>query len=224
MDHFSVPHQANILIHVIAGSAALMVSLLIFILKKGGTTHRKLGRLFLIFVFIVIATGLMGVLIFGRNSFLLVLTILSGYSAYSGYRVLKIKTPNPLDITIASLTMTCGLFYVYYLNSADFVWSPIVIYSTLGTLFLYITYDFLRYLIPKLKYQKIFIYEHIYKMTSAFTALFAAFIGTVFSDYQPYSQLLPSAFGTFLAIALMLSYYLKLKSRKVESELPEMES
>jgi hypothetical protein len=36
-------------------------------------------------------------------------------------------------------------------------------------------------------------------MIGAFTALLAAFTGTVFSAYQPYSQIIPSVFGILFA-------------------------
>ena len=61
------------------------------------------------------------------------------------------------------------------------IWSPVIIYSTVGTLLLVITYDFLRYLIPSSNYKMLWLYEHIFKMIGAFTALLSAFSGTVFS-------------------------------------------
>jgi hypothetical protein len=67
----------------------------------------------------------------------------------------------------------------------------------------------LRYFIPKAKYQKLWFYEHIYKMIGAFTALLSAFSGTVLYAYQPYSQILPSVFGTLLQIGFITYYYRK---------------
>ena len=89
------------------------------------------------------------------------------------------------------------------------IWSPIVIYSTVGALIFVIIYDFLRYLIPRKKYNKhrIWIYEHIYKMTSAFGGLLAAFSGTVFDEYQPHSQYLPSALAMAIIFGFMLYVY-----------------
>jgi hypothetical protein len=88
-------------------------------------------------------------------------------------------------------------------------WSPIIIYSTVGAFLLVIAYDLLRYLIPGKKYKRhrIWVYEHIYKMTSAFAAILSAFIGTVFEEYQPHSQYLPSAMGMLIIFGFILYTY-----------------
>ncbi len=81
-----------------------------------------------------------------------------------------------------------------------------------------ITYDLLRYFIPVSKYKGLWLYEHIYKIIAAFTALFSAFVGTVFPQYHPYSQFLPSIFGTSMAFIFMYYYYRKSKSDKLKFE------
>ncbi len=86
------------------------------------------------------------------------------------------------------------------------IWSPVIIYSTVGTLLLVIAYDFIRYLIPASIYGNLWLYEHIYKMIGAFTALLAAFSGTVFPNYKPYSQVLPSVLGVLLQIGFIVFY------------------
>ncbi len=109
---------------------------------------------------------------------------------------------------MAITTLFSALYFIYYVKQIGLFWTPVIIYSTLGALFTVITYDLLRYLIPASKYGKLWFYEHIYKMIGAFTALLAAFAGTVFVSYQPYSQVLPSAFGVVLQI-FFLTYYFK---------------
>ncbi|PCJ97636.1 MAG: hypothetical protein COA50_04130 [Flavobacteriaceae bacterium] len=209
MENYTLPHLLNISIHVLSGSLALLLGIVALSSKKGKKWHRKSGKTFLFFMFFVILTGLFGVFIFKVNPFLLVISLLSGYQAFSGYRVLKSKsnTPKLLDVLVAIITLASGCYFIYYLNSIGMFWSPIIIYSTLGFLFVIITYDFLRYLIPPKKYKNIWIYEHIYKMIAAFTALLSAFIGTILPQYHPYSQILPSAFGTLLAIGFILYQY-----------------
>ena len=96
------------------------------------------------------------------------------------------------------------------------IWAPLIIYSTVGALISIITYDFLRYFISASRYKDIWLYEHIYKMIGAFTALLAAFSGTVFFDYQPYSQFLPSILGTLLAIGFMIFHYSKNKTARIK--------
>ena len=201
-------HKSNIILHVLTGTVALVLGIVALLSIKGGKVHNKSGRLFLTLISVVILTGLIGVFIFGRNVFLLVITILSGYVSFSGYRILKFKTNTPLliDIMIAIISVLVLVYFLYYIESIGMIWSPIVIYSTVGALTFVISYDFMRYLIPTKKYKKykIWLYEHIYKMTSAFAALLSAFSGTVLEEYQPHSQYLPSLLGLLIVIGFMV--------------------
>jgi len=223
MENLDFWHSANIVVHVSTGLIALMLGLTALSTIKGGKAHRKSGTLFLIFLTIVVVTGLFGVLLFKVNQFLLVITVLSGYNAYSGMRILKNKTNkiNRQDILVSIAAISTGIYFLYYIKSIGMIWSPVIIYATLGALFLIILYDMLRYLIPSEKYGNLWLYEHIYKMVSAFTALLAAATGTVYDEYQPHSQYLPSLFGTLLAIGFIVYFYRK-KSRSLKkSEIVE---
>ena len=208
MDNFKFFHSTNIVIHVTAGTIALLLGIIALVSNKGKRAHVKSGNWFLIFLTIVVSTGLLGVFVFGRNTFLLVITLLSGYQGFSGYRALqakdnKVRLP---DIAMAVATLLSAFYFAYYIKRIGFFWTPVIIYSTLGALFTIILYDFLRYFIPASRYGRLWFYEHIYKMIGAFTALLAAFAGTVFESYQPYSQILPSAFGILLQIGFITWY------------------
>jgi uncharacterized membrane protein len=211
MDTFKFFHATNITIHVVAGTVALLLGIVALSSKKGRQIHTKSGKWFLGFLTIVIFTGLLGVFMFGRNTFLLVITLLSAYQGFSGYRALQTKNNKPklIDILTAITTLLSALYFMYYIRQIGFFWKPVVIYSTLGALFTVITYDFLRYFIPVSRYGRLWLYEHIYKMIGAFTALLAAFMGTVFATYQPYSQILPSALGVVLQIVFLIYYFKK---------------
>lgn len=148
---------------------------------------------------------------FGRNTFLLVITLLSAYQGFSGYRVLKTKSNKLvfIDVLASVVTLLSAIFFLYYLKSIGLIWAPVVIYSTIGYLFIIILYDFLRYTFSKKLYSKLWLYEHIIKMIGAFSALLSAFVGTVLSEYQPYSQILPALFGTLLIIGFVVYNYKK---------------
>ena len=208
MDKANILHTLNIIIHISAGTIALLLGLAALITKKGQNTHKKVGNIFLKMLLIVVFTGLIGVFIFGRNTFLLVITVLSAYQGFSGYRILKTKSNEPrlLDISVAIISLISVSYFLYYFKSIGMIWTPVIIYSTVGVLLFLITYDFARYFIKKSKYQNLWLYEHIYKMIGAFTALLAAFAGTVFAKYQPLSQILPSAFGIVLQIGFIIYY------------------
>ena len=223
MENLEFWHKANIFAHVASGLIALLLGVIALTAPKGGKAHRKSGRLFLYFLTLVVATGLFGVLIFEVNQFLLVITVLSGYNAYSGMRVLKNKTNkiNRQDILAALFAVSTGIYFLFYIKSIGMIWSPVIIYATLGALFLIILYDLLRYLIPADQYGNLWLYEHIYKMVSAFTALLAAATGTAFDAYQPHSQYLPSLFGTLLAIGFIAYFYRKNEQRAKKHSIEE---
>lgn len=217
MEDYTLLHRLNIFVHVISGALALALGIIALATKKGGKAHKKSGWIFLFVIAFVITTGLLGVFAFKGNEFLLVITMLSAYPAFSGYRVLLTKSNKPklIDICAAIIALSSGLYFLYYFESIGMIWNPVIIYSTVGALFLITSYDFLRYLIPAERYKRVWLYEHIYKMTASFTALLSAFVGTVFPQYHPYSQFLPSVFGTLLTIAFIYSWYRKsVKSSK----------
>ncbi|MFD0864030.1 hypothetical protein ACFQ1M_17575 [Sungkyunkwania multivorans] len=204
-------HKFNIILHIVAGSIALLLGLVALLSIKGDKLHNNSGKYFLRFISIVIFTGLVGVFIFGRNTFLLVITVLSGYVSFSGFRVLvnKANVPKVIDILAAIISLVVLLYFLYYFKSIGMIWEPIIIYSTAGALLLVVIYDVLRYLIPKEHYKKkkIWVYEHIYKMTSAFAALLSAFSGTVLEQYQPHSQYIPSALGILIILGFIFYFY-----------------
>jgi len=214
MDKSNILHSLNIIIHISAGTFALLLGLVALLTKKGLKKHKQIGRLFLLFLTVVVLTGLIGVFVFGRNTFLLVITVLSAYQGFSGYRTLQTKSnqPKSVDIIVAIISSISVFYFLYYFKSIGMIWSPIIIYSTVGALLFFVTYDFARYFIPKSKYQNLWLFEHIFKMIGAFTALLAAFTGTVFAKYQPLSQILPSALGIILQTGFIV-YYIKNKNR-----------
>lgn len=202
-------HLANIVIHIISGIAGLLIGFLILFKKKGTAFHKKAGKMFVFFMVLIVITGVLGVVIFKRNLFLLVITVLVGYNTYSGVRIVKMKS-NILylkDILVIITAIVITLFFLYYLKSIDFYWNPIVIYSTVGYLFLVIFYDLIRYVIPKTKYGSLWMYEHSCKMISALSGLLSAFIGTILPDYKPYSQILPSLLMTSVMIIFIILIY-----------------
>ncbi len=215
-------HKLNILTHIVCGSAALLLGLVALAVNKGKRVHKRVGNVFLVCLAVVILTGLFGVFVFRRNAFLLVITALSGYYGFSGYRILQTKSNQPqlLDVVIALASLGTVFYFVFYMSEIGLIWAPVIIYSTVGALLAIIAYDLLRYFIPKASYRRMWLYEHIYKMIGAFTALLAAFSGTVFNAYHPYSQILPSAIGVSLQVGFILYYVRKQKRASGNVKLP----
>ncbi|HTI93741.1 MAG TPA: hypothetical protein VL727_24275 [Puia sp.] len=201
-------HHINILFHVLAGSIALLAGLAALVVRKGSVSHIRFGRYFMRMIIVVISTGLIGVFVFKRNNFLLVITLLSAYNCFSGIRVIRLKgqRPGAIDRVVPLIVMAAALYYLYYISSIGLYWSPVIIYSTIGALFLVTCYDLCKLFFSQSLLQKASGYEHVYKMVSAFSAIMSAFTGTVFPQYQPYSQFLPSVMGLGYIIVIFIGF------------------
>ena len=199
-------HSLNIIIHVLAGVVGLVTGFLAIGTRKGGKNHIKSGRIFLKIITVVILTGLIGVFVFHRNTFLLVITLLSGYTAFSGIRALRLHGNKPVcaDYIIPILVLSSGIYYLYYIKSIGLFWQPVIIYSTLGALAFVTVYDLLKFFIPVSVLQKLYVHEHVYKMTSSLIALVSAFTGTVLPQFKPYSQILPTVVGFVYIIVIFI--------------------
>lgn len=201
-----IVHHINIAIHVLAGTLALIAGFTSVIARKGGKQHIRFGWYFTRMVGVVIVTALIGVFVFKRNNFLLVITLLSFYDCFSGLRALKLNggKPKTYDYIIPVIVMASALYYIYYISTIGMYWNPSVTYSTIGALFVITIYDLCKFLIPVPVLKKARMYEHTYKMVSALIAITSAFSGTVFPNYKPYSQLIPSLFGFAYIIATFI--------------------
>lgn len=210
-------HLSNIIIHVISGTLALIVGFLILLKRKGTCLHIKLGYFFVYCMLVVVTTGAFGVIVFKRNLFLLLITILAAYNTYSGFRILKEKSNRFYikDLLAMLGALATALIFIYYLKFIGFYWNPAVIYSGVGYLLLVVSYDVFRYCIPISRYGNLWRYEHSSKMISAMGALLSAFVGTLLPDYKPYSQILPSLLMTMLMIFFNIKIYFRLKRQDI---------
>jgi uncharacterized membrane protein len=198
-------HQLNIGIHVFAGTIAMVIGLLAIIYNQKVALHKKLGRYFLYLIAIVIVTAFIGFFLFRNNPFLLMLTLLSMYVSYAGFRNVQLKERRStiFDALVAIAVLVVSIAFVVKLSMNQATWNPSVVLPTMGALWLVTGYDLVKFLLLHPLIKKWWLYEHIYKMISAFSALVSAFSGNVLRDFHPYSQILPSVFCTMMIIWLI---------------------
>jgi len=201
-------HKLNILAHITFGTLALLVGLGPLLGRKGGPAHRRLGGWFLGLVMGVLLSAGAG-LVFNFRPFLTVIVLLTTYQAYAGYRTARIKATGPTrrDGLVAAVFLVGGLVFLLALPRIRLVWSPVIMYSTLGLLLGTTCYDLSRYGWLAGWRRGAWRYEHIWKMVCTYSALLSAFAGNVLTAYQPYSQFLPSVLGTSIALGLMAYTY-----------------
>ncbi|GAB4013956.1 hypothetical protein GCM10028808_34850 [Spirosoma migulaei] len=187
-------HSVNVVLHVLFGTIGLILGVFVLFYQNRPRQHTRYGRYFMYCLIVVVATAFLGILFFRSNPFLLILTLLGGYVGYSGYRAVRLReqrTSN-FDMLLAISVLMAGGLYLRSMQLAGGNWSPAVVYPTLSALVLVAGYDLLKHVWLYHRLRTWWLYEHIYKMMSAYSALASAFSGTVLSQFKPYSQILPS--------------------------------
>jgi hypothetical protein len=187
-------HTLNLFTHVVFGTIGLVIGLITLMYQNRPKQHIRYGRYFLYILTVVVATAFIGILFFRSNPFLLMLTLLAGYVGYSGYRAVRLRERqiSGVDVFLAFSVLIAGGLYMRSMQLAGGNWPPAVVYPTLSALILVAGYDLIKrfWLFQRIKTW--WLYEHIYKMMSAYNALASAFAGTVLPQYKPYSQILPT--------------------------------
>ena len=108
-----------VLTHVGAGVTALVVAPVAMLTQKGGSAHRRWGRVYFWAMFVIFVTAL-AVLLFRPNVFLFIISILGFYGAFSGVRSLRRKRPERgeraarLDWGAASLALLAGVSFIVW--------------------------------------------------------------------------------------------------------------
>ncbi len=111
-----------LLLHIAAGSLALVLAPLAMIARKGGTWHRRWGTMF------VIAMGTVSVTAFGlgpyfRDFFLVAVGVLSGYLVFGAWRAARVHDRvAPVDVGAAVAVSIAGvaLLLLAYLQPSEF--------------------------------------------------------------------------------------------------------
>lgn len=106
--------QGVLWVHIAAGAVAELAGIVALVTQKGGRTHRRAGKGFVVSMGVVVVT-VFGLLAIDPTTFRIILTlvaIFSGYFAFSGYRVLSRKRPSeaatPLDwAAVAGVVVSC---------------------------------------------------------------------------------------------------------------------
>jgi uncharacterized membrane protein len=199
-------HTLNIVIHVLCGTAALLLGFIQLLSKKGGAQHRKVGEWFVRLGWLTVATAAAGLALFRFGAFLAVLTLLVAYWIYSGIRALRIRHTGPQmrDAAASIGGLVAVAVFLYYLPRIQSPWVPTITYSTLATMATLASYDLSRFLFPRRWFKSLGLYEHVVKMIGAHGAMAAAFAGTVLSFLQPFSQIAPSVIWTLLQVGFVI--------------------
>jgi hypothetical protein len=214
-------------LHVSGGALAFFMAPAALASTKGGTWHRRWGKIYFWSMAVVAFTGTMlGLTGRIRNSFFIFLGIFTFYNAFSAYRVLYRKRPlqgqgpKALDWGGATIGLMNGLAFITmgYLKP-DLVWAQMGTVAMIfgGICVVNAVNDIREFLNPP-QDKNFWWYNHMGGMLGSYIAALTAFL--VIAG-RPYTQafpawlpwLLPTAVGV-PAIFVWTGYYRRMFNRK----------
>lgn len=201
-------------LHVGVGVLCLGLGPSVLLVRPGGLKHKERGRVFLRLMAAMGASAFL-LLLIRFNSFFFVLAVFSYYLAFSGYRVLRRKSPGQGDnaraIDWAAATLAAGASAGGIAANAVGILhgDPVFVGTILGGTLLVSVYDLHRFARPlsRLHQPMLWFYEHLGKLLGAYIAVVAAFSATVLTFIPtPLRQLWPVLVGMPVMIALFIHY------------------
>ncbi len=211
-------------VHIAAGFTAFVLAPVALVTAKGGKQHRRWGMVYLWAMGVVAATAL-PMALYRPVLFLALVAVFSFYSAFSGWRILKLKDllrgghAKPIDWFAAVFTFVssaalalCGAFKPVLVQNMGIV---AIVFGILGMRLA--ATEIMKFL--KRPTEKMFWwYTHLGNFIGSYIAAWTAFLVT---NIHPHSQglgralwLLPTAIGVPSIIATIAYYKRKFTPKK----------
>ena len=150
------------------------------------------------------------------------LTAAAAIGCFSGIRVLKRKRPDidpgqraqPLDWAVTLLLLGVGILLAVLAFKGEVGNNATVFTALVGATLFYTLYDVYRFAFPAAWpfFPRLWFYEHLVKMLGAYSAVVAAFTGSVLYFLpipEPWKQLWPTILFHNLMIVMVIWYALK---------------
>lgn len=210
------PHQINIVTHVAAGALALGVGLVPMFSRKGGPLHRWSGWATAGLGVLVLGSATLAVLLFNPPAPLAAATLSAGYQYLSGLRTLALtrRGPGLSDALLAIVGLELAGLIVFQMGQGSASWPPAIGYATVGFLSTIAIYDLSRFFWISTWYRHVRPMDHGVKMIGFYFAMMSAGAGNLLAEFQPLSQILPSAIGMVAMIGFVIWYSLNPINRK----------
>jgi uncharacterized membrane protein len=224
--------RAILVVHIIAGTLAVLVGAIPLVTNKGGAFHRRWGARFMYSMIAVISTAVL-LTVIGRSPYFAGLTASASLTMFSGWRVLKRRRPDldpaqratPLDwaVTLLCIAVALTLLHTAYSGRVE-TNLPVLLSLAYGTL-VYAAWDVWRFMAPLSRpySPQLWLYEHIVKIVGAYFATVAAFSGSVLVFLPPpWKQLWAVSLGQILAVAFVLRYRSRTRRAALRVTRPEL--
>lgn len=203
-------HTLNILTHVATGALALLIGLIPLFSRKGGPLHRWSGRATAGLGLVVLSSAVLAVILFQPPAPLVAATLTAGYQYLSGLRSLSLtrRGPHLPDTLLSMLGLGLALLIAFQMGQGDASWTPAIGYTTIGYLLTMTAYDLSRPLWVGVWYRRVRPLDHGVKMIGFYFAMLSAASGNLLAQWQPLSQVLPSAVGMAAMLGFIIWYSL----------------
>ncbi|MGO4409522.1 MULTISPECIES: hypothetical protein [unclassified Brevundimonas] len=204
-------HTLNILTHVATGALALLIGLIPLFSRKGGPLHRWSGRATAGLGLVVLSCAVLAVILFQPPAPLVAATLTAGYQYLSGLRSLSLTRRGPRlpDTLLSMLGVGLALLVAFQMGQGDASWTPAIGYSAIGYLLTMTAYDLSRPLWVGVWYRRVRPLDHGVKMIGFYFAMLSAASGNLLAEWQPLSQVLPSAVGMAAIVGFIIWYSLR---------------
>ena len=199
-------------VHVTAGFGAFLLAPVALVTAKGGKQHKRWGMVYLWCMGLVAATAL-PMALFRPVLFLALVAILSFYLAFTGYRVLKLKSPasaQPVDwIVTGACFFSSGALLILALLRPALVQHMGIVAILFGALGIRASGMHLLSFVRKPADNMFWLYKHFQHFIASYVAAWTAFSTVTLSQLFGHTMWLwiwPSAIGV-PAIVLTTGYY-----------------
>ena len=132
-----MPGTILLIVHIAAGSIALLTALIAVVTAKGGRYHVLAGRIYAIAMTVIFLTAL-PLAILGSSVFLLLIAVFSFYLVFAGWRFARNRRgrPQPVDWCAAAIMGLTGLamwgYGVVLASSGDGQWVTMLIFGAIA--------------------------------------------------------------------------------------------
>ena len=203
-------HQLNVASHVGTGALALLIGLVPLFSRKGGPLHRWSGRATIGLGAVVLASAVIADVLFDPPAPLVAATLSAGYQYLSGLRTLALKRAGPgwPDVALALTGLGLVALLGLHMGSGTASWPPAIGYATIGFIATVIAYDLSRHLWIGVWRRSVRPLDHGVKMIGFYFAMLSAGAGNLLEQWQPLSQVLPSAIGMVAMVGFVVWYSL----------------
>lgn len=205
-------HALNLGLHLLAGSLALAIGVVLLARAKGTAAHRRWGRMFVFCSALVCLSALVGLLVFRLLPVFALLNVLVAYQLFGGWRAVR-RRDAPLQWLDAAATLVAIVLALLVLPALPWPAPPPAMAALLALAGL-VGYDLLRWLFADAWRAWLWRYEHAYKMIGTLSAMLSALAGNVARGWQPWSQLLPSLLGLLVVVSCFLHIHRQQRARR----------